>query len=81
MLITQQISCLDYYKQCFAQNALGAGQCCECLEGYGGLYCDIPLCKKCVHGKCSKKDTCSCFKNYQGEYCDERTINKFLNII
>ena len=64
-------SCLEYFRQCFRENSQkGRGQCCQCEEGYGGIYCDTPICSKCVHGKCTNKDTCECDTNYKGEGCN-----------
>ncbi len=70
-------SCMDYYKDCFRINSLkgGRGQCCECEKGWGGIYCDIPLCLNCLHGTCVDKDVCVCVPEYTGFACDER---KFL---
>jgi hypothetical protein len=69
------VSCIESLRTCFRQNAMGRGmgQCCECEVGWGGVFCDLPLCRKsCVHGKCDSRDKCTCSDYYTGDSCTER---------
>ncbi len=52
---------------------LSLGQCCECDDGWSGIHCDTPICKKeCIRGICIGKDKCLCDENYTGEFCNQR---------
>ena len=68
----KNISCMEYYRSCFQKNAKGKsrGQCCQCYEGWGGTYCDVPLCENCIHGKCVDVNKCECDENYTGPNCN-----------
>ena len=66
------ISCIESYRNCFKENAMREprGQCCICKEGYGGTFCDVPLCDNCLHGKCVDLNECECEDEYEGEGCN-----------
>jgi hypothetical protein len=66
------ISCISSYRNCFRENAASAprGQCCICEDGWGGPFCDIPLCENCIHGTCIGRNECLCEPNYIGEACN-----------
>lgn len=66
------ISCIDQYSECFRLNqAVSAGQCCECETGWLGHDCSIPTClPECVHGKCISPNKCQCNQGWTGQHCD-----------
>ena len=69
----QFTSCLNYYRQCFKENAASfpRGECCQCDEGWGGTFCDVPLCQQCLHGTCVDENTCVCDSQYEGTRCSK----------
>ena len=75
------ISCIESYRNCFKENASGSprGQCCICDEGWGGPFCDIPLCERCIHGTCIGRNKCKCDDNYEGEYCNIAVCSSCVN--
>ena len=75
------ISCIQSYRNCFKENAAGAprGQCCICEDGWGGPFCDIPLCDNCIHGTCIGRNECLCDENYIGESCDIAICSECIN--
>jgi ABC-type branched-subunit amino acid transport system substrate-binding protein len=41
----------------------------ETLYESGGDDCTVPLCRSCIHGKCTAPDVCTCNQNYLGADC------------
>ena len=76
--VLQFTSCLEYYRQCFKENAASfpRGQCCQCDDGWGGTFCDVPLCKQCLHGTCIDENTCICDPQYEGTGCSKPICTK-----
>ncbi|XP_072014327.1 uncharacterized protein [Amphiura filiformis] len=44
---------------------------CECVDGYTGAVCDIPVCDPvCVNGDCDGVNYCKCDFEWTGDACD-----------
>lgn len=78
---TQEISCLDMFRECFRVNAQRSfGQCCECQAGWTAYDCNTPICsKECVHGSCKQPELCVCEEGWQAEDCNTPKCKDCLN--
>jgi hypothetical protein len=78
---TLEVSCLDQFRDCFANNLLGiTGQCCECDAGWSGYNCNTANCNPaCAHGSCISPDTCSCSSGWTGSLCDMPICSSCVN--
>lgn len=46
-----------------------------CDPGWGGNYCDLPLCSStCIHGYCNSTNSCICSTGWTGYDCNTRNF-------
>lgn len=69
--ITQETSCLAYFRSCFSRNTFHSyGQCCECDPGWTGFSCNVPICSKhCLKGVCYEPEKCRCDAGWSESDC------------
>ena len=55
------------------QTELTTNTQCECLVGWSGDTCDVPICDpECLHGTCIGPDECCCDVGYDGPLCAQQ---------
>merc|ERR1712002_366740 len=63
-------TCIDL-PGCAHGSCNGNGLACECVDGWSGGLCDIPVCENCVNGKCVAPGVCKCHPGWTGPDCDQ----------